>query len=461
MVEERIAEIYAKLEIHRVGLQEQPSDVEQQVRRSERARCPTEKMLEFKENEIARKERKFMLLYVNFKAEVQLIRSKLKEELSKAELSEMILDLEKYESDLKKEYEGLRALATPSQDIRRKMDSSISVISEIMAVLKRRYMEAGTKMFDAVAEKETLLQLLQREEARSIYGSTVSRAGRSSQQGSHMSTKRAEAAARLAAKRAEINREREISIQRKEVLAQQERLKMLENQRDLEVIEAEYSVYAEEELKLSAEMGDIEIITTLPPSQFPTQHDNIPPAQVPQSTSVPEDKTESASKEALLVQALRESLVVTKLLAPEPFVFTGDPLKFIEWSTCFKALIETNCTNPAHRLFYLKRYISGEALSEVEGMFYRSDGEAYTKAWVALNKRYGHPFVVQRAFRAKLSTWPKIGPRESLKLREFSDFLISCKYAMLHIQGLKILDDCEENQKLLQKLPDWLTTQWN
>lgn len=152
---------------------------------------------------------------------------------------------------------------------------------------------------------------------------------------------------------------------------------------------------------------------------------------------------------------------MTKLPAPEPFTFTGDPLKFTEWRTCFKALIETNCTSPAHRLFYLKRYISGDALTVLEGTFYRSDEDAYTQAWNALNKRYGHPFVVQRAFRAKLNNWPKLGPKESLKLREFSDFLISCKNAMPHIRGLKVLDDCEENQKLLQKLPDWITARWN
>lgn len=29
------------------------------------------------------------------------------------------------------------------------------------------------------------------------------------------------------------------------------------------------------------------------------------------------------------------------------------------------------------------------------------------------------------------------------------------------VQGLKVLDDCEENQKLLQKLPYWVTTHWN
>lgn len=453
-------------------------------------------MLEFKKGEITKKERKFMFTYVNFKAEVQLIRSKLKAECSKSELGEMIKLVGNFESVLKQEYENLRALTTPSQDIRRKMGSCTSVTTEITVLLKKRYIDVDTKEFDADAVKESLLQLLQREDAKSIYGSTVSRAGKSSQQGSHVSAKKADAAARLASKRAEIIREQEISDQRKEVLAQQERLKMLERQRDLDAIEAEYSVYAEEESKLNAEIGHIGVTGTPPLSQLPVQHNSAPSVQVPQGTSDPPcfenkyaqfpqsvpvhpcfdsrpklepkeskaslvPKPEQRQSETSLVQALKESLTMTRLPAPEPLIFTGDPLKFTEWSTCFKALIERSCTDPAHRLFYLKRYISGEALCVLEGTFYRSDEEAYTQAWDALNKRYGHPFVVQRAFRGKLSSWPKIGPKESHKLREFSDFLISCKNAMPHVQGLRVLGDCEENQKLLLKLPDWATTRWN
>lgn len=32
---------------------------------------------------------------------------------------------------------------------------------------------------------------------------------------------------------------------------------------------------------------------------------------------------------------------------------------------------------------------------------------------------------------------------------------------MPHVHGLRVLDDCEENQKLFQKLPEWVTTHWN
>lgn len=93
---------------------------------------------------------------------------------------------------MRKNNESLHALTTPSQGIPRKTDSCTSVTTEITLLLKRRYADVDTKEFDAVAVKESLLQLLQRENAKSIYGSTVSIAERSSQQshsqqGSHVS----------------------------------------------------------------------------------------------------------------------------------------------------------------------------------------------------------------------------------------------------------------------------------
>ena len=81
----------------------------------------------------------------------------------------------------------------------------------------------------------------------------------------------------------------------------------------------------------------------------------------------------------------------------------------------------------------------------LEGSFYRNDDEAYNQAWEALNNRYGHPFVIQRAFREKLNNWPKIGSRESIRLIQFSDFLVACSNAMPHVKGLQALNDCEEN----------------
>lgn len=169
----------------------------------------------------------------------------------------------------------------------------------------------------------------------------------------------------------------------------------------------------------------------------------------------------STDNGASLLQALHDSVVLNRLPIPEPTIFTGDPLKFVEWSICFKTLIERRCTDPADRLSYLQKYIGGEARSVLEGSFFRKDSEAYKQAWEALNARYGHSFTIQRAFREKLNNWPKIGSRESIKLRQFSDFLTTCSNAIPHVKGLEVLNDCEENQRMLRKLPDWVTSRWN
>lgn len=110
---------------------------------------------------------------------------------------------------------------------------------------------------------------------------------------------------------------------------------------------------------------------------------------------------------------------------------------------------------------YLKKYVSGAPLKCIEGTFYRDDDEAYRDAWNKLNQRYGQPFVIQRAFRNKLSKWPKVLNKDAEGLRDFSDFLNACHQSMPHIKGLDILNDCEQNQKLTQKVPDWLAARWN
>ena len=69
--------------------------------------------------------------------------------------------------------------------------------------------------------------------------------------------------------------------------------------------------------------------------------------------------------------------------------------------------------------------------------------------------------MIQRAFREKLNSWPRIEPKESFKLRDFSDFLVTCSSTMPHVPGLQVLNDCEENLKLLKKLPIWATKSWN
>ena len=97
----------------------------------------------------------------------------------------------------------------------------------------------------------------------------------------------------------------------------------------------------------------------------------------------------------------------------------------------------------------------------LDGTFFRNDDEAYQDAWNKLTRRFGQPFAIQRAFREKLTNWPRIQPKDAEGLRNVYDFLNACQDAMPHVKGLDILNDCEENQKLVYKLPDWAASRWN
>lgn len=185
-------------------------------------------------------------------------------------------------------------------------------------------MEDGME-FNAEAERARLRMLLDCEYARSIYGSTVSRAMvisnhlKPPSESESISAKRAEAAALLAAKKAEVEMEADIDAQRLQ-------MKKLENHRDIEVKEARLCVYTEEEARVKSQQYSSACSDM-----------NIPRPIVSNASCLNQQVTKS---EVSLVQALQGSMVLSRLPAPEPFVFSGDPLKFIEWSTSFKALIE-------------------------------------------------------------------------------------------------------------------------
>ena len=87
--------------------------------------------------------------------------------------------------------------------------------------------------------------------------------------------------------------------------------------------------------------------------------------------------------------------------------------------------------------------------------------EAYTKAKQILASRFGNSFLVSDAYRKKIAEWPKILPNDGPGLRRFSDFLEHCNTAMNKIHFLNVLNDPDENKKMLRKLPHYLVTRWS
>lgn len=418
---------------------------------SGRQRKLTERMRAYKKEEAIKKERRFIQLYEQWKDLARSTREELKLDVSESQLVTLINALEKGRDEVMHIYLEIRDYIAPSSDTRRRVDTCEAVTKDISKIIFNRI--ACLEDFEKENVKHSLRELLHHDYARSVYGSTVSRPTSSRSTVTSIAAKRADAAAELAAKEAEYSMIQEIEVRKCE-------LEKLKAEKDLKAARARLQAYDQEiaqEASLyssdlnTREQQDATGITQQIVSASPIQR---PTDNVATSSSLKSDISH-------LAQAVQDSISLNRLPITEPPVFSGDPIQFIEWKAAFTSLIDRKAISSADKLHYLKKYVAGPARKSLDGIFYRNDDEAYKDAWGKLNQRYGQPFIIQKAFREKLSKWSKIQPKDSEGFREFSDFLNACHQAMPHVKGLEILNDCDENQKLVHKLPDWAAARWN
>ena len=77
---------------------------------------------------------------------------------------------------------------------------------------------------------------------------------------------------------------------------------------------------------------------------------------------------------------LSDHLLLSRLPAPEPGVFSGDPLHYPSWKSAFHALLESREFLPSERIHYLKLYLTGTAKETVESYFMLMTDDAYEDA---------------------------------------------------------------------------------
>ena len=197
----------------------------------------------------------------------------------------------------------------------------------------------------------------------------------------------------------------------------------------------------------------------------PQKPPNKPAPDEKLNPSQPDANIPSASPGEDLVQRLADLLAQRQdrdsLPRPEPETFTGKTLRYPDWVKSFETLIGSKTKKPSERLYYLGKYTTGEAKEAVSGLLSLDNADAYSKAKKILTMHFGNPFIVADAFRKRINDWPKIQANDGQGLRKLSDFLEHCNTAMKTIQYLNVLNDPDENQKIIKKLPSYLVTRWS
>ena len=161
-----------------------------------------------------------------------------------------------------------------------------------------------------------------------------------------------------------------------------------------------------------------------------------------------------------ITKAITESFEAARMPPPNLTVFTGNPLDWPTWKSAFETVIEKRAINPSEKILYLLQYLAGAPKKVVEGYQFVSSPDAYQTAKGILEKRFGHPSVVADAFRKRLENWQRIAPRDGAALREFADFLQTCKLAMHSVEDLETLNKESGNKKLVKILPAWAHPKW-
>jgi len=169
----------------------------------------------------------------------------------------------------------------------------------------------------------------------------------------------------------------------------------------------------------------------------------------------------NSAAEASLARALADAIDRNRLPVPTPKVFRGDPLEFVSFKRSFKTLIESKNVSAEEKIYYLQQYVAGDAREAIAGHFYGSNETDYLAAWTTLERRFGHSFKIQASLRERLGKWPKISSKDGDAFQKYADFLHTCLDAMPYVKDLSILNDCNENQKMAAKLPEWAIIRWS
>ncbi|KAJ8404442.1 hypothetical protein AAFF_G00337090 [Aldrovandia affinis] len=461
----------------------------QEPQRTPRVRKLTEKGQELHDEQVRRFAHRFSVSYEKWKAITKDAQQALRGHCSNNLLHEHITKVDDASKHLNLVYEDLRRIDIPDHDTRRRIDTCEAVTRMIIETARGRldtregegqgdeeqdWKETASVFKSAASDK---LSVNSHRAKSSTHSRSNSKA--TSRRSSHRQEAAAEVAANEATLEVLLEQERHIEeLQRLEAEAAHLRAKQeaenaerqraleakrrqverLETIKKLKAAKARQQVYdqsgcSDEEInELLHQRVSLKEKEKVKHESSPLQHHSPPQA-------VTHPKQEDST--AALVRAFAESISASRLPVPEPTTFNGDPLRFNDWKVSFQTLIDRKNIPAEEKIYYLRKYIGGPAKKAIESYFLLGTESAYRAAWAILEERYGNPFLIAKAFRDKLDAWPKISSKGSVELQELADFLRSCEAAMSQIRGLEVLNDCNENQKILAKLPDWLTSRWN
>ena len=167
-------------------------------------------------------------------------------------------------------------------------------------------------------------------------------------------------------------------------------------------------------------------------------------------------QAKQAELSALIVNQQRASTLPSQ----EPPVFKGSYFDYPTFIAAFDAMIDKKVDSEKDKLYFLSKYTSGKAHEVVKGFLTWDSDQGYEEARKLLAQRFGNPFRVAEAYKAKLRNWLQIVEGDSSGLQDLSDFLVRCEGAMQSMKYMEDLNSTRLLQEVSTKLPFKSGSRW-
>ena len=139
---------------------------------------------------------------------------------------------------------------------------------------------------------------------------------------------------------------------------------------------------------------------------------------------------------------------------------SGDYFDYPIFVRAFEVIIESKVDSDKDKLYFLSKYTAGRAHDVIKGFVTLNSEDAYKEARKLLAQRFGDPFHVAEAYKAKLRKWPQIYEGDGAGVQLLSDYLIRCREAMRTMNCLAELDSTETLIQISAKLPSYSGVKW-
>ncbi|XP_061885884.1 uncharacterized protein LOC133636154 isoform X3 [Entelurus aequoreus] len=162
---------------------------------------------------------------------------------------------------------------------------------------------------------------------------------------------------------------------------------------------------------------------------------------------------------------LAKYLVRSQLLTSELTKFDDKPENYLAWKSSFTNATESLDLKAGEEIDLLIKSLGPESVKHarrIRAVNINKSPAALQLIWDRLEETYGSPEAIEGALFAKLDQFPKIGPKDHLKLRELSDLLLEINSAMQegYLHGLSYLDTARGIAPIVEKLPYGLQDRW-